>query len=89
MSSELQQVKVTVVLDVPAGDEARADAVTYFIGQYGISDQGWALAEEEALHNTADAVEAVVIDVLQECFEDSQDWHPAWSVASSHVEVVK
>lgn len=61
---ELQQVKVTLVLDVPA----HADAVTYFIGQVGTAHQGWALVE---------------------CFEDSQDWHPAWSVASSFVEVVK
>jgi hypothetical protein len=83
-------MKVRVTLDLEVGDQTHADAVSYFIYQYGSTmrpEQPWANVEVPTSDDTAEGVEAVMLDVIQDVC-DMGEIDGAWEIKDSHVRVV-
>lgn len=69
------KIKIELVLDV--GETPTADAISYFIDQYG-------LADGDDAHSPEEWTEQVVLDILNELRE--HDYTNGWLVESSFVE---
>lgn len=81
-------MKVRITLDMEVGESAHADAISYFIRQYGVAAQGWALKEEPDASDKAEGVEDVMLDIIHAELADDENARD-WAITNSTVAVVK